>query len=208
MSHATTLENSSDDSTLQNYQLYELIELGENPVSVSQMRSYLGLGSNNCFDPILKDLIDSCTTWGESYTGREFRANQYTLLIDSFADRISLRKNPIGTIDSVKYILSNVLTTVDAATYFLKKGVHLSEILLAEDKSWPTDADNREQVVEIAFTTKAVDAAKLSKVKTAIHRHVAFMFDNRGDCGDCGACAGKDAANVEGIYNQLRIARI
>lgn len=197
--------NSSDDSTLANYQLYTLVMSGDSPVTLSVMKSYLGVTTAGQ-DTFIQSLIDACTTWGQNYTSRDFTDNQYELLIDEFENRISLRRNPIDTIDSVEYTLLSVLTAVNTSVYYLKKGVQLSEILLQPDQEWPTDGDEIEQGIKITFTTEAIGPDKLSLAILAIQRHVAYMFENRGDCGDCGGCA--DAAGVFPIYNQFRIPRV
>ena len=203
-------ESSSDNSTPANYQLYELITQGASPVTVSEMKIYLGLpASSTAFDTLLDELIDACTSWGEAYTSRDFRDNQYELYLDCFEQRLSVRRNPIDTIDSVKYsVATNYDTTVTSSVYYLKNGVQLSEILLLPDQDWPTDGLDIEQGIQITFTTKAVNISMLDQAIVAIKRHVAFMFSNRGDCGDCGSCAGGDAANVEVLYNLFRIARV
>jgi len=199
--------NSSDSSTSQNYQLYETLDVGESPVSLKQMKSELGLGANSCgLDDFLKTTIAACTAWGQGYTGREFTDNTYSLLIDCFEDRISIRYSPIETIDSVKHFVSGALVTVDAATYYLKRGAYLSEILLLGSAAWPTDTDDREQAIEIEFTTVAISDDKLSIAISAIKRHVTYMFENRGDCEDCGGCA--DKAGAKPLYNMIRIPRI
>jgi uncharacterized phiE125 gp8 family phage protein len=199
--------SSSDNSTLQNYQLYELVGKGTQPVSLAEIKTYLGV-TNTASDALLQSLLDACTAWGQSYTGREFSDNDYILHIDCFEDRISLRKNPIDSITTVKYSVAFSLVTIASTVYYLKNGVQLSEILLKPDQIWPTDGDEIEQGIQIAFKTKAVDDLKLDMAKTAIKRHTAYMFENRGDCGDCGSCAGKDAAGVTSIYDYMRIPRV
>ena len=197
---------SSVDSTPANYHLYEVTMQGASPVSLADMKTYLG-GPNAANDDLIQSLIDACTDWGEKWTGREFRANLYTLLIDCFEERIELRRNPIDTIDSVEHSVTVQFdTTVASTVYYKKDGVQRSEILLLPDQSWPTVNLDIEQGIKITFTTKAVGPDKLDIAITAIKRHVAYMFENRGDCADCGGCS--DAANVLGLYAMIRIPRI
>lgn len=198
-------EDTSDDNTYHNFQLYELDSLGISPVSLTDMKAYLNI-ANSLSDTLIQSLIDTCTDWGETYTARDFRANTYTLLIDDFATRIELRKNPTDSVTSIEYIVNSVFVVVDASIYYLKNGLQFSEILLNESKSWPTDGDTIEQAVKISFLTKAVDARKLQMATTAIKRHVAYMFENRGDCDSPNSCA--DAAGVKPLYDFLRIQRV
>ena len=108
-------ESSSDNSTPANYQLYELVQKGVSPVDLTEMKTYLGSPSAS-FDAMIQGLIDTCTEWGECYTSREFTDNQHKLFIDCFEDRISVRKNPIDVIDSVKYSVVTLYDTTVAAT--------------------------------------------------------------------------------------------
>ena len=148
-------------------------------------------------------MIDSATEYGESYTGRAFRVQTWTLLIDSFANRIVLNRNPIDTITTVKYILSGTLTTIASTVYYLKKGVQCAEVLLREDQDWPTDLDEIEHGIEVIFTTVAY--RNISQIKDALYRHIAYLYANRGDCDT--KSAGK-ASGADAIYDQFRIARV
>lgn len=191
--------------------VYNLVTPGAVPVSLAEMKSYMKMTSTSD-DALITSMLSAATTWGEGYTGREFRANTWQLLKDAFEDRICIRRDPVDTITFVKHLVLAVQETVAASAYYLKKNVQNSEILLNEDQDWPTDTDDREQVIEIEFVTKSyrdVDA-----IATAIKRHVAFWYKNRGDCGGSGSGAGcscQDAAKGAGmtaIYDQFRIARV
>ena len=195
-----------------NAQLYTMEVAGTSPVSLAEMKAYLG-GSKDSDDALVQILIDACTQWGQKYTGRDFTDNQYTLLLDCFETSFCLRRNPIDTIDSIKYSVTTIFdVTIAATVYYLKKGVQLSfvELNISTDQEWPTDGldqDGRQQSIEITFTTKAVGPDKIDIAKLGIFRHVAYMYENRGDCGmDCNGCA--DAAGVKPIYNEIAIPKI
>ena len=204
---STVAETSSEQTTTENYQQYEKVDVGQSPVSVKDMRAYLGGVSSSC-DDILESLIASCTAYAELYTGKELTDNGYELLIDCFEDRISLKRHPIDMVDSVKYYSNGSLTTVDPSTYYLKHGRYLSEILLVDGMMWPTDVDVREQAVKIEFTTRAISDDQLAIAVNGIKRHVAFMFENRGDCSDCEGCAGKDMSGANHVYDMITMPRI
>ena len=199
---------SSDNSTLKNYQLYEMITYGGSPVSVDDMKVYLSIpAANTSHDALLTTLLLTCALWGQKYTGREFSINVYTLLIDALESRISVRRNPIDTIDSIKYSVDAQFdTTIDSSVYYPKHGVQLSEILEDPDEDWPTDGWDKEQGIEITFTTKAIGEDKLPIAETAIKVCVAYMFSNRGDCGDCSECASKSGAQK--LFDMIRIPQI
>lgn len=186
-----------------NAAIYQLVSAEASPVTLADMKSYLKI-STTADDFLIQSMIDAATEWGEKYTGRDFRAITWDLLLDCFAERIALRRDPVASITSVKHLVSGVQVTVLADTYYTKKLVQFSEILLNVDKCWPTDTDDREQAIEIQFVTKGYFCQE--SIIGAIKRHVAFWYRNRGDCADCDKAA--EQTGVKLIYNQFRISRV
>lgn len=191
--------------------LYSLKTAGAVPVALDDMKLYMKVTAT-ADDDLITSMLATATTYGENYTGREFRANTWTLLTDEFLDRMCLNRAPVASITSIKHLVSDVLETVANTVYYLKKNLQFAEGLLREDQSWPTDTDTREHAVEIEFVTETyrdVDA-----IATAIKRHVAYWYSNRGDCAGSGGGAGcscGDAAKSSGvtaIYDQFRISRV
>lgn len=175
----------------------------ESPVSLATMKSYLKI-TTTADDTLIQSMIDAATEWGEKYTGRDFRAITWDLLLDKFTDRIELRRDPVASITSVKRLVSGSFVTVAATVFYLKKLVQSSEILLNEDQEWPTDADNREQVIEIQFVTEGFQCQ--DSIIDAIERIVAFWYRNRGDCRDSREAARRTGATL--ILDQFRISRV
>lgn len=186
-----------------NAAVYQLESKAASPVSLADMKKYLKITSS-ADDDLIQTMIDAATEWGEKYTGRDFRAITWDLLLDSFTDRIPLRRDPVASITSVKHLVSGSLATVATSVYFLKKLVQSSEILLQEDQSWPTDTDDREQAIEVRFVTTGYRCQ--DSIESAIMRTVAFWYRNRGDCSDCKAASDKSGATI--IYNGFRISRV
>lgn len=183
--------------------VYELKTAGASPLSVDDAKVFMKVSSATD-DALIASLINATTEWGQKYTGREFTANIWTLLLDEFTTRITLNRDPVASVTTVKYLVSSTLTTVSDTAYYLKKLVQCSEILLEEDKEWPTDIDNREQAIKIEFVTKSYYCT--NEILEALKRHVAFLYSNRGDCPDI-----KEAANESGVtfmYDQFRISRV
>lgn len=186
-----------------NAKVYKRVSAEASPVNLATMKSYLKITST-ADDTLIQSMIDAATEWGEKYTGRDFRAITWDLLLDRFTDRIELRRDPVASVTTVERLVSGALVTVASTVFYLKKLVQSSEILLNEDQEWPTDADNREQVVEIRFVTEGYQCQE--SIIEAIKRHVAFWYRNRGDCADCKGSA--EGSGVTIIYNQFRISRV
>ncbi len=207
-------------------QVYELVAFGASPVSLADMKAWLKVTAVS-EDALIQALIDSATEWGEKYTGRDFRANQWKLLLDSFVDpghqhigsivspnqllfgvcfteRIELKRDPVDTVDSITHLVSGSPVVVTATDYYLKKLTQSSEILLFEDKEWPLDTDRQEQAIVVSFTTKAYRC--LNEIITAIKLHVTSLYTNRGDCPDSEQAAKESGATM--IYDQFRISRV
>jgi len=182
--------------------VYVFVSELASPVLLPAMKTYLKV-THALDDTLIQEMIDACTKWGEKFTGRDFRAITWQLLLDLFPERILLRRDPVDTITSINHLVSGAPVLVPAADYYLKKNTQNSEILLVENADWPTNTDNREQAITIQFVTKGYVCQ--DSIISAIKRHVAHWYYNRGDC-DC-ECAG-DQSGVKSIYGQFRITRV
>lgn len=185
-------------------EFYNLVSSAASPVVLADMKTYLKISSASD-DTLIQSLIDVATEYGEIYTGRSFRAQTWQLLLDEFDYRIKLRRSPVDAIVSVKYSLANVMTTIAAATYYLKTLQQFSEILVSDGYDWPTDIDNIEQGIEVNFTTAAYDKAA-ERIQEAIKLHVAYLYANRGDCDDAAKAASASGASM--LYDTFRISRV
>jgi len=183
--------------------VYKRVSVTPSPVDLATMKSYLKI-TTTTDDTLIQSMIDAATEWGEKYTGRDFRAITWDLLLDKFTDRIELRRDPVASITSVERLVSGSLVAVASTVFYLKKLVQSSEILLNEDQEWPTDADNREQVVQIQFVTEGFQCQ--DSIIDAIERIVAFWYRNRGDCRDSREAARQTGATI--ILDQFRISRV
>lgn len=186
-----------------NTDVYQLVSAAASPVDLATMKTFLRITSTSD-DALIQSMIDAATEWGEKYTGRDFRAITWDLLLDCFTTRIPLRRNPVDTITTVKHLVNDILVTVPSSVYYLKQLVQSAEILLNEDQEWPKDTDDREQAIEIRFVTEGFRCQ--DSIIEAIKRHVAFWYRNRGDCPDCGGAANQSGVTI--IYDQFRIARV
>ncbi len=188
--------------------LYELTTPGAPPISLTEVKLYLKI-AGSADDALITSLIASATEYGQKYTGREFTNNVWKMYLDQFHVRIQVNRNPIDTIDTISHLVLGVPTVIPPTDYYLKNETASSEILLVEDKDWPTDTDNREHAIEVDFTTKPYKCIEL--IKNALLIHVAYLHSNRGDCVEAGITTVYDGAvksGVTALYNQFRIPRV
>lgn len=99
---------------------------------------------------------------------------------------IQLRRAPLQTITSIKYLLADVETTIDAATYktIRAKVNNFGLIALKEDENWPTDIDTEAEAVTILFIAGMTDdpcALEFDLVQGVL-RVISDLYYNRGDC--------------------------
>jgi uncharacterized phiE125 gp8 family phage protein len=183
-------------------QLYEATERGDIPVDVDKVKGHLKI-EHDRDDELIGRLMNVAVEFAEAYTARELRANTWKLLVDEFEDRILLRRHPVSSITSVKHLVDDVWVTVSSSDYYLKKGVQSAEVLLVNDAAWPTDTDEREHAVEVVFVTAPLEQIDL--IVDGIHRHVAHLYENRGDC-DAKKSAKESGATT--LYDPFRIPRV
>lgn len=194
---------------------YELTDAGTVPVTVKVTKQYLKIPSTvTADDDLLATFLAAASDFAEKYTGRELRANTWTLFLDEFVPvRICLQRDPIDTITTVKYTDENdAEQTVAASVYYLKKGVQASEILLQPDQEWPDGSTpaltvhEREHSIFIEFVTEADRC--LDQAKLGILRHVAFLYENRGDCDPANSADSAKKSGASILYDQIRISRV
>lgn len=178
--HQREVKDQGDRGRGQQY--YELAQAGDLPVSLAEMKECLRLppGSNPEDDFITLLLEASTLAVEKAMHGRQIRANQFFLFLDLFCPRIPIRKIPVS-VTAVERLVSDVLTPVATTVYYQKNHTQFAEVILREDQEWPEDQDDVEHAIRVSFTA-AADPRALSLAKTAIKRHVAFMYENRGDC--------------------------
>lgn len=184
---------------------YEVTTTGDLALSLEEeVKPYLKVTSEDD-DNLIQVMISAVQQWAEGYMGVDLRARTWTLFLDEFTDRICLRRSPVASIITVKYTLATVLTTIVSTTYYLKKGVQFSEILLEDDQSWPTDGDEtvKEATIQIEFVTEIPE--KIDNFKLGMLKHIAHLYQNRGDFDMKHSAIASGATK---FYDQKQIVRV
>lgn len=143
----------------------------------------------NDFDGELLSLIRTATQYGEKLTGRDFINKTYKTYLDCFpsdCQGIRIKKSKLQSITSIQYLVDGVLTTFSSSDYYFTDDNNYSTIYLEENKSWPSNADNKRQAVVIQFVAGyGDDSCDIpSLLKEALISHIVSLFKNKGDCGD------------------------
>lgn len=169
-------------------------------------------------DTYITNLISAITTFTEQITRRDLINKTWTAYLDRFppsfvfcdqADngKILIERSRLQSITSIKYLVDNVLVTIDPATYYFTISPDFSSIYLVNGQSWPSNADVRKQVIQIAFVSGfgATNTSVPQDLKFAMMQHIAAMYENRGDCMDC---AGNLPQESNLIYMQYKINKV
>lgn len=153
-------------------------------------------------------LLLSAIRFAELYMKRDIIERTYKAFSDTlYWDKgYEVRRTPINSITSLKYLKNDVLTPIDSAYYF--KTQSSSFIKIYPTYTWPTDIDCRAQAVELEFTSGYTSSADVPAIYlTAIYAHVANMYQNRGDCSKA-SCSELLPLTSKAIYEMNRIIDI
>lgn len=186
---------------------YTLATPGPPAVSLVDAKSYLKLPKDvHPDDGLVKLLTEQASENAETFTGRDLRVNTWELLRDTFDTRMCLNRDPVDSITSVQRKVDGNFLTVSASVYYLKKSQQFSEVLLDEDQEWPDDMDEIEHTVKVTFATVA--HSRLAEARAAILKHVAYLYENRGDCDPLSNSGGFVLSGAADALMRMRIARV
>tara|TARA_R110002126_G_scaffold9234_9_gene42113 strand:- start:249 stop:893 length:645 start_codon:yes stop_codon:yes gene_type:complete len=202
---------------------------GGDLISLATIKEHLKVTTTTADnDTLLTAMVLAATLQAESYCGRDLRNSQYKLTTTGFGDvglndfvqRISafnfqpisestlkIRRATIATIDTVRHLVAGSLVTISADVFYATPRLALTYILLKTGQSWPTNTDDVEDNVVIDFTMKIPSNVNIAK--EGIKRHVALMYEDRGDCEPDGvghlSNRTSKQSGAEGLYSALLI---
>jgi len=128
-------------------------------------------------------LVKATLDQAETYMGIDILIKEYLSYRDNL-DLIQLRKTPFNELVSFKYLKDSVFTSVDSNLYKIVLKDDFANFELLEDKTWPDDIDNTSENVEIIFKSGYGEDrnAYPPGLDVALLQHLAFLYENRGDC--------------------------
>lgn len=169
--------------------VYEITEAPANlALDLNQLKDHLKIVCHDdSQDQYLTLLVKTVTNYAQNYTRRTFLNTKFITYRDCFCcDCIELRRAKLQSIENIKYLKSDILITVDSNIYYFIKSNDFSSVVLKDGESWPIDADDILQAVQINFTagygTSSDDIP--DDLQLALLNHVTAIYENRGDCDE------------------------
>ena len=156
-------------------------------LTLAETKDYLKIDSID-EDIYIQQLIDTATDCFEKYTGRTLINTTYKAFLDKFPpydQDIKIKRSRFQSLISLQYYKNKTLTTLDPILYFITESNDFSLITLYNNSNYPI-ADCRKQAIQINFI--AGYGANSSDIPQAIKRallsHIAYLYNNAGDCMD------------------------
>lgn len=174
-------------------------------IDLQVVKDYLKIDGTDD-DAYITLLIQAVGNFFQDYTGRTLLTTTYETFRDFFNCYFLLKKSPFQSVESIEYLKDNTLTLVDSSIYYATKESIYSSILLAQNKSWPSDADCRLQAIKITFKAGYGDTSAdiPQEIIIGMLQHIADLYENRGDCNDC-RCVEKLPSATKLVYDLYKI---
>ena len=149
------------------------------PFSIAYMKGYLNITSD-AFDGFIEELYAAAFTYAEDYTGLAFRQQNWKLKMSApeAALGTTIAKNPITTINSVKYKLKGIYHNLSSDQYHISVS-DSSAFFFVTDQTVFTVCDTGIDSIEFDFTINYGGIP--NGISQAVDMLVAFWFENRGD---------------------------
>jgi uncharacterized phiE125 gp8 family phage protein len=155
--------------------------IGTLPVTLAEVKTHLRIPSAFTIDDdYLTSLIDTAARVAEAISNRIFIQRSITTFRDCFTAEIELRRSPFVSLTTFKYYSDDELIDVPTEDYYINLSNDYSSILLKHQRIYPTDIDIRRQAIAIEFI--AGYSTLPNDLKIALLNHIAWLYENRGDC--------------------------
>jgi len=216
------------------------VKPAKTPISRDEVKTFAKIRTTTD-DALILILINAAVRYAEQITRRDFITRTYETFRDlfpgtfqgfhhgfnSFSEHINpfgdsgnfgfeIRKSPLQSIEEIKYLDTAGATIVVASTVFYNTVEEdYSSVLTVPGKTWPTDAEERLQAINIKFKSGFGDDPEdvPDDLRDALLMHVTFLYENRGDCEDVcngsSGCGPKTTPSAsKAIYLQNRIENL
>lgn len=169
------------------------------PLSVQECRNYLRVDSDfTSDDALISGLIRAARAFAEAYCGRSFITQKWQLTLDSFpgpsmmgvpygvtysipGHAITLERGTVQSIDSITYLSSGTLYTMDPTTYVSDLSGNPARITPLFGQIWPVISTPQIGNVKVAYTAGYGDTAAQvpDGIKNWMMIRLATLYANR-----------------------------
>ena len=131
-------------------------------------------------------LIQSATAYAEEFLRRRTMVETWEDWLDEFADEMTLRHSPAGSVSSISYIdTAGTTQTLDSSVYTVEApaGPNPSRavVRLAYGQTWPATRDVA-NAVRIRYTAGYANAEAVpAPIRSAILLTIGHLYANRED---------------------------
>jgi uncharacterized phiE125 gp8 family phage protein len=174
--------------TIEDSRYVQIAKQSGDVVTLADMKDYLKVSGTDD-DTLIQSLIDSAVEMAERFMRRDILTTTYENYRPNFWQDLTLRRGAFQSVESIEYLVNNAYDVLDPSNYDVSIGGSFG-VVCEIDQVPSTDYDCN--AVKITFKTGFGDDATSvpEAIKTAIKAIVAFMYENRGDCGSCGDGSG------------------
>jgi len=174
-------------------------------VPLSDMKLYLKV-STNSDDILIKSLLDSAVILAEKFMNRDILTTTYQNYRDSFYQDLTLTRGGFQSLVSIEYLKDGVYQSMAVDDYKASIGGVYGEICnLYNIPTIDCDCNAVRITFKTGFSDDGVDVPEA--IKTAIKSYVAFMYENRGDCGGCATGKSGFPVQAEALLSSYKIIK-
>lgn len=136
-------------------------------------------------DALITALIIAAREQAEHETGRALVTQTWELVLDAFPEAFVLRKSPVQSVTSLKYLDSatGAEQTLDPADYLLDKDSEPSYVVPAYGKAWPYSREVPNAVRVRYICGYGLAVAVPQAIKQWMLLAIGTMYENRATAG-------------------------
>lgn len=151
-------------------------------ISLTDMKLYLKQ-DESADDGLIIALITVAEKTAEKIMGRDLLTAVYENYRSDIDSDLTLRRAKFLSVSAIQYMNNGVYNNVDPADYNVASNGIYGKIWEIE---LPDSYDDHPEAIKIVFSAGfgATGTDIPEDIKTAIKAHVAYMYENRGDCID------------------------
>ena len=193
-------------------------------ISLDEVKNYLKVETTED-DDLIELLIDAAVCVFEAFTGQDLISREYFIACSGFPDShnmfpshfsslcgsncLEIRRFPLVSVLLIEFLKNGLFVPLPESDFEIDFGspAHYPFIFPVDD--WPTtDCVPRPVKIEIEVGYGFPDPGIPNGIKVGLLQHIAFLYQNRGDC----ACDGNKVSSLPAaaklIYSKFIIYKL